>query len=280
MFANIVVLTYQAPNIQTYTYEIPKELEEKVKAGQLVAIPFGKREPMGIITDVNPSPSVIPAPSRGGSAFGGKAGIYSKKNWIPDQAKGSEFTEPVGDDKKGVQIKPISSIVLQQPILLPYQVELLKWVSFYYHAPMVNCLKAMLPEIPRRSLNVNSSSFGSSKTINHKPSTINQTLILVPTLNRLPETLAKYPEAKNYAVYHNELKTSEKFAAWLKILSGNADFIFGSRSAIFTPCPNLKKIVIFLEHDKAYKDERSPYYDTLTVAEKICELTGAKLQII
>ena len=63
-------------------------------------------------------------------------------------------------------------------------------------------------------------------------------------------------------------------------MEGNADYIFGSRSAIFTPCPNLAKIIIFDEHDGAYKDERSPYFDTLTIAEKLVELTGAKLEII
>ncbi|MBI2599154.1 hypothetical protein HYW40_02970, partial [Candidatus Curtissbacteria bacterium] len=68
--------------------------------------------------------------------------------------------------------------------------------------------------------------------------------------------------------------------AWQKILSGQCDFIFGSRLAIFTPCPNLKKIIIYDEHDGAYKDERSPYFDTLTVAEKIADLTNAKIEII
>ena len=86
--------------------------------------------------------------------------------------------------------------------------------------------------------------------------------------------------AKNYIFYHNQLKTAERFANWLKILQGNADYVFGSRSAIFTPCPNLAKIIIFDEHDGAYKDERSPYFDTLTIAEKLQELTRAKLEIV
>lgn len=231
MFTQVVVLTYQSPQIDSYTYEIPKELEGKVKIGQLVTVPFGKRNPMGIILSIDNRPSTI------------------VKN-----------------------IKPISSILLDKPILLPYQIELLKFMSSYYFAPMINCLEAMLPDIPKR-------------LPNYQPSTINnqqlpQTLVLVPTINHLPQTLAQFSKAKNYAVYTNEIKTSERFTIWQKILSGGYDYIFGSRSAIFTPCPNLKKIIIFDEHGGAFKDERSPYFDTLTIAEKISALTGAKIEII
>ena len=229
MYAEVVVLTYQAPDIGSFTYEIPKNLEGKVKIGQLVQIPFGKRKPLGVVI---------------GKGF-------------PLQ-----------------NIKAIEKIAFEQPLLLPYQIQLLQWMAGYYFAPMVDCLEAMLPPIPKKPLSLESSFArrGLAK--------LGETIVLFPSINRLPETLAQFPSAKNYALYHNQLKTSGKFANWLKISEGNVDYIFGSRSAIFAPCPNLKKIIIFDEHDGAYKDERSPYFDTLTVAEKLQELTGAKLEII
>lgn len=241
MYADVVVLTYQPPDIKFYTYEIPKGLEGEIKVGQLVSVPFGKRNPAGLVIHL-----------RGEKTYTSK--VF-----------------------KNIQIKPIDSILFPAPILLPYQIDLAKWMSLYYHAPMVNCLETMLPEIPRKSLMVHGSL---QKTINDQRSTMNQTLVLVPTINRLPETLAKYREAKNYVIYHNELGTREKFSVWQKILSGTVNYIFGSRSAIFTPCLALSKIIIYDEHDGAYKDERSPYYDTLTIAEKISELTGCKIEII
>lgn len=230
MYAQVVVLTYQSPQIDSYTYKVPDNLVGKIKIGQLVSVPFGKRNPMGVITSIVDRPSTI------------------VKN-----------------------IKPISSIILGKPFLLPYQIKLLNWMAAYYLAPMINCLDAMLPEIPKRLINQQ------SPITNHQSI---QTLVLVPSINQLPQTLAQFPQAKNYAVYTNELKTSEKISTWLKILSGQTDFIFGSRSAIFVPCPNLKKMIIFDEHESAYKDSRSPYFDTLTVAEKISSLTGAKIEII
>src|SRR3989344_367559 len=239
MYAEVVVLTYQAPDIGTFTYEIPKNLEAKIKIGQLVQIPFGKRSPLGIIIKVfeKDSPSL-------------QRRVLSSK------------------------IKSINSIAFDQPILLPYQIELLKWMASYYFAPMVNCLEAMIPPITKKPSPIEFS------LARPRLAKLGETIVLIPNLNRLPETLAQFPRAKNYVLYHNQLKTSEKFTNWLKMLNGQADFVFGSRSAIFTPCPKLSKIIIFEEHDGAYKDERSPYFDTLTVAEKLAQLTSAKLEII
>ena len=237
MYAEVVVLTYQAPDIGTFTYEIPKNLEGRIKIGKLVQVPFGNRNPQAIV-------------------------LNTRSDLIFEK------------------IKFINSIIFEQPLLLPYQIQLLQWMASYYFAPMVNCLNAILPELPGKSLIVNGKWAKSQQTIHNSQFTIHQTLVLVPNINRIPEALAQFPNAKNYVLYHNQLKATERFANWLKISEGNADYIFGSRSAIFCPCPNLKKVIIFDEHDGAYKDERSPYFDTLTIAEKLRELTGAKLEII
>src|SRR3990167_5061502 len=276
MYADVVVLTYQAPEIDSYTYEVPKKLEGLIKSGQLVEVPFGKRNPIGLILETG--------------------------NQKPETIK----------------VKPINSIIFQTPLLLSYQIKLLKWMAFYYHAPMVNCLEAILPELPtkverlktnanlvrvaraegvpasarspRTPINIDSTNTTTDFRLRSRTRTSDgtsprqdppgQTLVLVPTINRLPETLAKFPSAKNYAIYHSELKTTEKFTVWKKILEGRVDFVFGSRSAIFTPCPKLSKIIIFDEHDGAYKDERSPYFDTLTIAEKLGQILKAKIEIV
>ena len=239
MYADVVVLTYQSPEIGIYTYQIPSELKNSIKVGQLVEVPFGSRAPYGIVIAI-------------------------------------KAIEPTNV----IKIRPIIGLALAKPLLLPYQIELLRWMANYYAAPLVNCLEAMLPPLTRKSLIVNGSSGQKIHPINDKQSTMNQTLVLVPSINRIPETLAKFPQAKNYVLFHNQLKVSEIFAAWMQIITGEVDFIFGSRSAIFSPCPSLAKIIIFDEHDGAYKDERSPYFDTLLVAEKIQKLTSAKLEII
>ena len=217
MYTQVVVLTYQSPDIKSYTYKIPPGLD--IKIGQLVSVPFGNRNPMGVVLELRTQ----------------RLEVSTEK------------------------IKQISSIILKSPILLPYQIELLKWMNFYYQAPMVNCLEAMLPPIPKNPST-------NSTTIKHP---VSQTLVLVSSINQIPQTLALYPNAKNYVVYHGEQKPWVHFTAWQKIQGGNVDLVVGTRSAVFTPCPNLEKIVIYKEHEDAFKEERSPYYNTLTVAEKL-----------
>ena len=239
MYANVVVLTYGPPDIPTYSYKVPENLEKEVKVGQLVLVPFGKRTPMGVVVSL------------------------SKKE-IKD----------IGE------IRNIEGILIQQPMLLPYQIELLKWMAFYYRAPMVNCLEVMLPTKVLNAKRLMTNAKTISQSISRSSQVSSQTLVLTSSINRLPETLAKYPHAKNYAVYHNELKPWQRFNTWQKILSGNVDYIFGSRSAIFCPCRNLKEIIIYDEHDQGYHEERSPYYNAFSVAEKIQGLTGARIKIV
>lgn len=224
MYAQIVVLTYQIPNVESYTYEIPKDL--KIKIGHLVEVPFGKRIPQGIVIEIH-------------------------------------------DKKPSVKTKPITKNLYPVPILLPYQIKLLKWMGKYYLAPLVNCLDAMLPKIPKRL-----------DDYKITQNSLSQSLVIVPTINLIPETMAKFPMAKNHIIYHSDQKMSTRFSAWIKILSGNTDFVFGSRATIFAPFPNLREIIIYNEHDGAYKDQRSPYFDTLTVIQKISDLTGAKIKIV
>jgi primosomal protein N' (replication factor Y) len=228
MYAEVVVLTYQSPEIQTYTYKVPEVLEKEIKPGQIVSVPFGKRTPLGVITSIASQPSA--------------------------QVK---------------KIKIIDSLLQKNPLLLPYQIELIKWLSSYYHAPMVNSLEAVLPPLKRMFLDSSPST----------PNSLSQSVILVPSISYIPQTMAKFPQAKSHSIYHGELKAADRFAVWQKIIGANCDFIFGTRSAVFSPCPNLKEIIIYEEHDDSYKDERSPYFNTLTVAEKLQQLTGAKIRI-
>ena len=140
MYADVIVLSYQPPEIDFYTYEIPQSLEENLKVGQLVQIPFGARNPLGLVVKI--------------------------KNQKPE----------------GIRTRPILSIYFPTPLLLPYQIELIKWMAFYYHAPVVNCLETMLPEISRKQLTVHSSQL-IEKSVNREPSTVNQTIVLVPSIN-------------------------------------------------------------------------------------------------
>ena len=252
MYAQVVVPSYKGPNVDGFTYEIPAGI--KLQLGQLVLVPFGRVREIGIVWEVGKSnDSGVARPAS-----------LAKRASLPRMTK-------------NVIIKPIESVVFEKPFLLPYQLELLQWMAKYYLAGTGNCANAMLPQLPNvERLKTNAS----ANSLSHSSLVVSQTLVLVPTINNIPQTMALFPKVTNPLVFHSELKPQEKLEAWLKTMSGNCDYIFGTRQAVFLPFAKLRKIIIINEHDDSYKDQRSPYYNTLTVAEKVAELTKAKIEVI
>ena len=98
-------------------------------------------------------------------------------------------------------------------------------------------------------------------------------IMLVPEISLTPQTIdrfiARFGE-EDIAVLHSKLSTGERFDEWNKIKDGKAKIIIGARSAIFAPAQNLGLIVIDEEHDESYQSEASPRYDSIEVAEYLC----------
>jgi len=55
--------------------------------------------------------------------------------------------------------------------------------------------------------------------------------------------------------------------------------LIGSRSAVFSQLPHLKKIVVEEPENWNYKDERAPYYHAKEIAQKRAELEGLELEL-
>jgi primosomal protein N' (replication factor Y) len=228
MYGNVVVDTPSDPKIPYFTYRVPENIAKDIAIGQIVLVPFGKREVRG---------------------------------WVVDLLKKTKIPQP----------REITKILSSAPVLLPNYIKLLRWTSWYYHAPMIDCLKLMLPEFSQRQ----PSKLDTEGVNNLK--TVPQELTIVPSLTHLAKKTAELKDSKSIVIYHHQLGRREKFEAWKKIYFGEAKKIIGLRSAIFAPCQNLKEIKIINEEDQTYFEERSPYYDLLAVAQKVCQITKANL---
>lgn len=171
--------------------------------------------------------------------------------------------------------KEILKFLSISPLLLPNYIEILKWMSWYYHAPMLDCLKAMLPELPITSKQL----MTNAKNLSRSDLDVKQTLVLVPTIGQIEPILKKINNSKAKLIYHKQLPRKEVWENWWKIYTQNTAVIVGTRSAVFVPCLNLEKIIIINEEDSGFKDRQSPYFDTLTVAAKLAQIAKAKLII-
>lgn len=79
-------------------------------------------------------------------------------------------------------------------------------------------------------------------------------------------------------VVHSRLTDRERRIIWLQILkSSDPVVVIGARSALFSPFSSLGLLVVDEFHDNAYKQDQSPYYQTVRVAGRLAELHQATL---
>lgn len=103
-------------------------------------------------------------------------------------------------------------------------------------------------------------------------------IILVPEISLTSQIVADFKnEFENVFVTHSTMTESERHKVWLEIKQTKAPIVIGPRSAIFSPINNLGLIVVDECHDSAYKQDKSPRYNTLKVARKLADFHEAKL---
>ncbi|MBQ8409968.1 MAG: primosomal protein N' [Clostridia bacterium] len=104
-------------------------------------------------------------------------------------------------------------------------------------------------------------------------------LMLLPEIALTPQTLKIFSTryGDRIALVHSGLSAGERYDSYVKIRSGKADLVIGTRSAIFAPVKNLGLVIIDEEHETTYKSETSPKYHARDVARWRCVYNNAVL---
>ena len=103
-------------------------------------------------------------------------------------------------------------------------------------------------------------------------------LILVPEIALTEQTIQRLRSRfkEKIAILHHRLSDGERAEAWKQIRSGEVKIALGARSAIFSPLPNLKLIIVDEEHDGSYKQkDKAPTYHARDVAVMRAKLLNA-----
>lgn len=107
-----------------------------------------------------------------------------------------------------------------------------------------------------------------------------QAIFLVPEIALTPQTIRRVAQRfpNQVAIVHGSLKAGERFDTWRRARDGDLKVIVGTRSALFTPLPDIGLIILDEEHDPSYKHSPPllpPYYHARSVAEKLADLNHA-----
>ncbi|HET19476.1 MAG TPA: primosomal protein N' [Chromatiales bacterium] len=95
-----------------------------------------------------------------------------------------------------------------------------------------------------------------------------QVLVLVPEIALTPQLVARFSArlGDGLVVLHSGMTDAARREAWLTAQAGRARVVLGTRSAVFTPMPQLGLIVVDEEHDTSYKQQEGMRYHARDVA--------------
>lgn len=94
-------------------------------------------------------------------------------------------------------------------------------------------------------------------------------IFLVPEISLTAQMTNRFYErfGSDVAIFHSALSEGEKYDEYLKILRGEVRVVVGTRSAIFVPLQNIGMIIMDEEHSENYKQDSTPRYHALDMAE-------------
>lgn len=107
-----------------------------------------------------------------------------------------------------------------------------------------------------------------------------QALFLIPEIGLTNQTLQRLQARFQVplVILHSNLTERERYLAWQQAKQNSAKLIVGTRSAIFTPLPNLGLIIIDEEHDSSFKQSEQTCYSARDLA--IIRAQKAQIPII
>ncbi len=104
-------------------------------------------------------------------------------------------------------------------------------------------------------------------------------LLLIPEISLTPQMANRFVEqfGERIVVVHSGLSLGERKTAYERAKRGDADVVIGTRSAVFTPMPQLGLIIMDEEGESSYQSDQAPRFHTLQVARFRCQYHGAVL---
>jgi len=222
------------------------------------------------------------------------------------------------DEKSEITLRKTKEIknIAYENFLALHHLKLIEWMSeYYFHSPSL-IVRSILPKIPKQKKII---SEHSEITLPPKKAEIKnktsvkyfqkndkvlfignihefalettrknmknneQTLVLFPEFGLAENFFQKLSESlvgANALLISGSLTKSQWYEYWIQTLSGKADVIIGTRSAVFFPFASLGAIVIAQEENENHKQwDQNPRYNAKDVALKISELTSSPIAL-
>jgi len=278
----------QVGGLLSYVSELPATV------GQLVRVPFGSREVLGVVWGVHTTAPDSPNTHTLREVTAVLEGIEPlSANWRQlVQFTAQYYQRAVGEvamaalppqlrDLTPVQMarrlkkNPVSNEVLDAAMQSPWplsaqQTEVLAQMEeapgpFLLHGATGSGKTEVYLQAVARCLADNSQA---------------QALMMVPEINLTPQLEARVKARfgdVGVVSMHSGMTGPQRLKSWLAAHQGSARIVLGTRMAIFASMPHLKWIVVDEEHDASYKQQEGARYSSRDLAIYRARLENAKV---
>ena len=287
LYAEVAVEAGRSLDRETYTYSVPEGID--IVPGHRVTVPFGRRTSFGFVVSLGTDdPGVETKPI----ATAGKeplllphqvalARLVADHYWVPlieclramlpprVRKTGSSGEGPSGRQRRHSRLLDFANRAAGDRI-----------------APALTGEQAAALElIASNQLTLLHGVIASGKTEVYLAAAEQamaqdlRVLVLVPEISLTPQLVERVRARLKapVAILHSQLTELERAQQWWRVRRGEADVVLGSRSAVFAPIPRLGLICLDEEGSAAYKQDRTPRYETGWVSRRLAALTGARL---
>ena len=265
------------PNI--FDHPFTYESSFKLKIGEYVNVPFGRKIIMGVVWDQ--------FEKNGNKIFEIKS-IKEKLKIEPLNQKTIDFLNwfseynlvPIGMALKlhllsGKAIEKQKNIEYQK-----YQIDINK-KQFHLSDEQEKAFKELVKHDNSFRVHLLQGTTGSGKTIVYFKAIEKiihegkQSLILLPEIGLAGEFEKKFKKFFGFeaAIWHSKITPKIKKVIWSGLASGEIKVVLGARSALFLPFKKIGLIVVDEEHDQSFKQDEGVIYNArdMAIARANCE---------
>ena len=281
----------QVGGLLTYSAESP------VPLGQLVRVPFGKREVLGVVWGVHteaPADSSAHTIRPVAAVVEGIAPLNDAWRQLV-QFAAQYYQRAIGEVALAAlppQLRDLTSIQLNRRLKKQDAPAEMAWTAALQSPwPLSEQQNSVLSHIADSTGPfLLFGATGSGKTevylqaiarcLVEDPNA--QALLMVPEINLTPQleerVNARFGSAGVVSM-HSGMTAAQRLKSWLAAHSGQARIVLGTRMAIFASMPCLKWIVVDEEHDPSYKQQEGARYSARDLAVYRARLVGAKIML-
>jgi primosomal protein N' (replication factor Y) len=287
LYAEVAVEAGRSLDRETYTYSVPEDID--IVPGHRVTVPFGRRTTYGFVVSLStddPGVETKPITTAGKEPLllphqVALARMVADHYWVPlieclramlpprVRKTGSSGAGPSGRQRRHSRLLEFANRAVVESI----------------SPKLTDEQAAALDVIATNQLTLLHGVIASGKTevyLGAAEKALAQdlrVLVLVPEISLTPQLVERVRARLRapLAILHSQLTELERAQQWWRVRRGEADVVLGSRSAVFAPIPRLGLICLDEEGSAAYKQDRTPRYETGWVSRRLAALTGAKL---